>query len=231
MMSNLTSLNLPSDPLSVDSDEARARAKLVLTLRGLGIGDRAVLSAIERVPRRLFLSAAHHGLAYEDSSIPIECGQAVLAPSFVARIVQSLQIEAGQRILEVGTGSGYQAAVLAHLGAEVDSIDRYSTLASLARQRIAALKLSNVRIHKGDGLEGLKQNAPFHRIVLTGAVTEIPEALLSQLGPRGILIAPVGEPSAPQRLVRIIRGDDKDEQQVLEIVRMVSLTKGRSERL
>ncbi|MBD8878765.1 protein-L-isoaspartate(D-aspartate) O-methyltransferase [Roseibium polysiphoniae] len=230
-MTDLSPMQLPSDPLSVETDEVQARAQLVLALRGHGVGDRAVLSAIERVPRRLFLAAVHHSLAYEDSSLPIECGQVVLAPSFVARMAQALKLESGHRVLEVGTGSGYQAAVLAHLAGQVDSIDRYATLASLAGQRTAALKLSNVRIHVGDGMEGLKQKAPFDRIVLTGAVEEIPEALLSQLAPGGILMAPVGLSGKPQIMTRVTRGEDGDQSEDLEIVRMVSLIKGAAERL
>lgn len=224
-------LELPENPRAVDPDESQARAQLVLTLRGQGIGDRAVLSAIERVPRRLFLAAVHHGLAYEDASLPIECGQTVLAPSFVARIVQALQLTASHRVLEVGTGSGYQAAVLAHVAGEVESIDRYRTLANLAGQRIAALKLANVRTHHGDGLEGMKQKAPFDRIVLTGAVAEVPELLLRQLAPDGILIAPVGEAGQLQTLVRITRQEGGERREDLDTVRLVSLRPGRAEQL
>ncbi|WP_417670460.1 protein-L-isoaspartate(D-aspartate) O-methyltransferase [Roseibium sp.] len=230
-MNAVSSLKLPEDPGAVDQDEAQARAQLILTLRGQGISDRAVLSAMERVPRRLFLAAAHHPLAYEDSVLPIECGQVVLAPSFVARVVQALQVEERHRVLEIGTGSGYQAAILAHLAGSVDSIDRYRTLASLASQRTAALKLANVRVHDGDGLAGLKQRAPFDRIILTGAVSDVPEILLSQLAPDGVLIAPIGQPGEIQMLVRIRRSEGGDQREELEPVRMVALTAGRAEQL
>ncbi|WP_417683932.1 protein-L-isoaspartate(D-aspartate) O-methyltransferase [Roseibium sp.] len=227
-MSAMSSLKLPEDARAVDTDEAQARAQLILSLRGQGIGDRAVLSAVERVPRRLFLAAVHHQFAYEDSILPIECGQVVLAPSFVARIVQALRVEARHKVLEIGTGSGYQAAILAHVAGSVDSIDRYRTLATLAAQRTAALKLSNVRVHEGDGLDGLKARAPFDRIILTGAVNAVPEALLNQLAPDGILIAPVGDMGNVQQLTRITRDGDGLHVEELEPVRMIALTSGKA---
>jgi len=212
-------------------DEAEARASLVLGLRRSGIGARELLSAIERVPRRLFLSARHHELAYEDSPLPIECGQVVSAPSQVARAVQALNVGSGHSVLEVGTGSGYQAAILAHLAARVDTIDRYSTLAKLAHQRLAALKLSNVNVHHADGLAGLKARAPFDRIVVTGALEVIPEALLMQLAPGGILIAPIGQPRQPQVLTKIsFEGGDREDTELGQ-VRLVSLVAGRAQSL
>ncbi len=191
------------DASDVSSDEAEARAALVLTLRGRGIGDTAVLSAIERVPRRLFLAARHHKFAYDDSPLPIECGQIVSAPSRVAQVAQALELSRGLRVLEIGTGSGYQAAVLGLLAERVDSLDRFQTLAGLAAQRTAALKLGNVVIHHADGFNGLRQNAPYDRIVLTGAVHDIPPELMFQLGPQGILVAPIGPAGLPQRLIRL----------------------------
>ena len=218
------------EPVIVDQDEAQARAQLVLTLRGRGVGDRAVLSAIERVPRRLFLSAIHHGLAYEDSALPIECGQTVLSPSFVARVVQYLEVQKSHRVLEIGTGSGYQAAVLGHLGGEVHSIDRYRTLAELAGQRIAALKLPNVKIHHGDGLAGMGKRGPFDRIVLTGAVIEVPEVVMSLLSEDGLLIAPQGEPCSVQSLVRIRRTAGAYSRETLANgLRLTALVPGQAE--
>lgn len=222
----------PKDAAAVSADEAEARAGLILTLRRRGIGSRAVLSAIERVPRRLFLSARHHRLAYDDAAIPIECGQIVSAPSYVARVVEALELSPEHLVLEIGTGSGYQAAVLGHLAKEVDSLERYQTLVALAAQRISALKLTNVRIHQADGFKGFKQKAPFDRIVLSGAVEEIPAVLLEQLAPDGILIAPVGPAGKPQTLVRLRRTDKGDVLEEIEKnVRLVALTKGVAERL
>lgn len=224
-------LIVPEDATAVSAEEAEARAGLILALRRHGIGDRDVLAAIERVPRRLFLSSRHHSLAYEDLPIPIECGQSVSAPSHVARVVQALNLSQDHSVLEIGTGSGYQAAVLGHLAGSVASVDRYKTLVDLAVQRIAALKLRNVSLLHGDGLHGLKQKAPYDRIVLTGSVTEIPEDLPGQLAPGGILIAPIGAPGGEQVLTRFVSEAGGLRSERIKAVRMVSLTPGEAERL
>ena len=138
-------------------DEAEARAALVLALRQRGVGARNVLAAIERVPRRLFLSARHHSLAYEDAMLPIECGQIVSAPSIVAFTVQALAIDSSHVVLEIGTGSGYQAAVMSHLAAQVETLDRFATLTDLATRRFEALKLTNVKARQADGLSEFRQ--------------------------------------------------------------------------
>lgn len=220
------------DPAAVSADEAEARASLILGLRRRGIASLAVLSAIERVPRRLFLSARHHRLAYEDASIPIECGQIVSAPSYVARVAELLELTQESRVLEIGTGSGYQAAVLGHLAGEVESLERYRTLVELASQRTAAVKLRNVRIHHADGFKGLSENAPFDRIVLTGSVETVPEILTEQLAPGGILVAPIGPAGQPQTLTRLRRTDNGiAEEQIDPNIRLVALTKGLAEKL
>ncbi len=230
-MSGLVAAIAPEEAAAVSADEVEARAGLILALRRQGIGAHAVLSAIERVPRRLFLSARHHRLAYEDSLIPIECGQSVLAPSYVAMVVQALEIASDHSVLEVGTGSSYQAAVLGHLAARVESLERYRTLVELAEQRIAALRLRSVVIHHADGFAGMRSKAPYDRIVLNGAVKEIPEVLLEQLSHRGMLIAPVGAPDTVQQLVRIARTDAGDIRHVIGSARTVSLTPGLAKRL
>lgn len=212
-------------------DEAEARASFMLGLRRRGIGARDILSAIERVPRRLFLSARFHGLAYEDSSLPIECGQVVSAPSHVAKVVQALEIQPRHRILEIGTGSGYQSAILGHLAGRVDTVDRYQTLVGLAEQRIAALKLGNVFVHHNDGLLGLKQKAPFDRIVLNGAVEGVSEELLGQLAPDAILVAPVGAAGETQELVKLSRISGKFAKTTIGEVRAVSLIGGKASQL
>lgn len=224
-------LIVPEDATAVSAEEAEARAGLILALRRRGIGDRDVLAAIERVPRRLFLSSRHHSLAYEDLPLPIECGQSVSAPSHVARVVQALSLSQDHSVLEVGTGSGYQAAVLGHLAGAVVSIDRYRTLIDLAVQRIAALKLRNVSLLHADGLAGLQQKAPYDRIVLTGSVTAVPEELTGQLAPGGILVAPIGDPGGEQVLTRFISEAGVLRSERIETVRVVSLTPGEAERL
>jgi protein-L-isoaspartate(D-aspartate) O-methyltransferase len=207
-------------------DEAEARASLVLALRQRGVSAREVLSAIERVPRRLFLSARHHGLAYEDAALPIECGQTVSAPSLVAFTVQALNIEPGNAILEIGTGSGYQAAVLAHMAERVETLDRFATLTDLATRRFAALKLENVKAWQTDGFEGLKQKGLYDRIVVNAAVDSIPDTWVQQLKPGGFLIAPVGKANELQSLIRFQKTENVMTAETLLTVRTVMLRPG-----
>ena len=207
-------------------DEAEARAALVLGLRQRGVGAREVLAAIERVPRRLFLSARHHGLAYEDAALPIECGQTVSAPSLVAFTVQALGLTDAHAVLEVGTGSGYQAAVMAHVAARVETLDRYSTLVDLASRRFAALKLQNVKAWQTDGFEGLKQKGLYDRIVVTAAVEAIPDSWVQQLKPGGLLVAPVGKENQVQSLIRFQKTENVMTAETLTTVRTVMLRRG-----
>lgn len=207
-------------------DEAEARASLVLGLRRRGIASTDVLSAIERLPRRLFLAARHHKLAYEDVVLPMECGQTMSAPSDVAFAIQALDLKPGQTVLEIGTGSGYQTAVLAQLARHVYSLERYQTLIKLAEQRLAALKQGNVSVWHLDGLAGLTKKAPFDRIILNGAVSEIPDQLMAQLGPGGIMIAPLGPAGAAQSLVRLTKSDGVAASKPLADVRSICLTPG-----
>ncbi len=207
-------------------DEAEARAALVLGLRRRGIATVGVLSAIERLPRRLFLAARYHKLAYEDVALPMECGQTMSSPSDVAFAIQALDVQPGQMVLEVGTGSGYQTAVLAELTGHVYSLERYQTLIKLAEQRLAALKQDNVSLIHCDGLHGLEKKAPFDRVILNGAVTEIPDRLMAQLRPGGILVAPLGAPGSAQSLVRLTKSDGVAASKTLGEIRTISLMPG-----
>ncbi|PVB63803.1 protein-L-isoaspartate O-methyltransferase [Labrenzia sp. 011] len=212
-------------------DEAEARAALVLGLRRRGIGAREVLAAIERVPRRLFLSARHHGLAYEDAALPIECGQTVSAPFLVAFTVQALGLAPEHAVLEIGTGSGYQAAIMAHLAARVETLDRFATLTDLATRRFAALRLENVKARQVDGLDGLRQKGPYDRIVVTAAVESVPESWIQQLKPGGILIAPIGKAKQPQSLKRFHKTENDTTAETLMSVRTVMLQPGLAKKL
>ncbi|WP_422376297.1 protein-L-isoaspartate(D-aspartate) O-methyltransferase [Roseibium sp.] len=207
-------------------DEAEARAALTLALRQRGVGARDVLTAIERVPRRLFLSARHHGLAYEDTALPIECGQSISAPSLVAFAVQSLGLSKEHAVLEIGTGSGYQAAVMAHLAARVETLDRFATLKDLAARRFAALKLENVKARQADGFDGLKQKGPFDRIIVTAAVETVPDSWVQQLKPGGYLLAPVGSSKQVQSLIRFQKADGVMTAETLMSLRTVMLQRG-----
>ncbi|WP_417691744.1 protein-L-isoaspartate O-methyltransferase family protein [Roseibium sp.] len=230
-------------------EERETRASFVLGLRSRGIGDRQVLGAIERVPRRLFLAAIYHRLAYQDAAVPIECGQSAIAPSDVARRAQALDVQSGHRVLEIGTGSGYQTAVLSHLAGEVHSIERFSGLMDLAGQRLAALKLTNLKLYHGDGLaapdhEGWPKvgegdrpvpvgaGVKYDRIIVNGAWPEIPKTLRALLKPGGILLMPVGQTSSLQELTRFRAPVDQSESDLIEVldrIRSISLIRGRAE--
>lgn len=182
---------------------------LVMELRGQGISDPRVLSAIERTPRELFVEEPFQATAYENIALPIACGQTISQPYIVAYMTEMLAVERQHRVLEIGTGSGYQAAVLAPLCRMAYTIERHWPLLKTAEARFKALKLHNVVVRHADGLEGWPEQAPFDRILLAAAVSEIPPALTDQLKPGGILIAPLSEPGLFERnsqyLVKIIR--------------------------
>lgn len=211
--------------------EREACLGLILQLRSHGIRNARVLSAIERVPRRLFLTARQHILAYVDTQLPIECGQSSHSPSTVALLLQHLDVRESDTVLEVGTGSGYQTALLSQLAATVVSLERYRTLLNLARQRLATLKAGNALVHLADGLEGWEEEAPFDRIVLSGSVAEIPAALKQQLAEDGILVAAVGAPGQPQALMRVERRDGGFSEKEVARVRFVPLSAGIANRL
>lgn len=208
-----------------------ATAELILELRKQGIRDNKVLSALERVPRRLFLSAASHKLAYADRALPIECGQTISAPSVVALMSEKLSIEPHHRILEIGTGSGYQTAILAMLAEQVYTVERYRTLIELAEQRLATLRVTNVSFNQGDGYEGMAEKAPFDRILVTAAAPEIPKQLADQLVSHGVMVIPVGPAGGVQQLLRVVRRGSRFEEERICAVRFVPMVPGVAGRL
>lgn len=173
-----------------------------------GIRDEAVLRAMQAVPREEFVPAAERGRAYSDRPLPIGEGQTISQPYIVALMSSLARITPGQRVLEIGTGSGYQAAVLAELDAEVFSIELLPGIAARAETTLHALGYDEIHLRVGDGYLGWPEAAPFDRIVVTAAPPEIPQALLDQLAPTGRLVAPVGPDPWSQRLVVAIRGED-----------------------
>ncbi len=211
--------------------DREATAALILRLRSQGIRNTRLLSAIERVPRRLFLSAALQRHAGEDTAMPIECGQTISQPSLVARMTDALDVAATHKVLEVGTGSGFQAAILGLMAGEVHSIERYRTLVDLARERLASLRIGSVRVHHGDGLEGLAEHAPYDRIIVTASGPEIPRVLLDELAEDGKLIMPRGPKGSLQQLVLIEKRDGRLSEKVLAEVRFVPLVEGTASRL
>jgi protein-L-isoaspartate(D-aspartate) O-methyltransferase len=197
-----------------------------LTLRRRGISDQAVLRAMEEVPREIFVDPADRSDAYFDTALGIACGQTISQPFVVAYMTEQLQIQKHHRVLEIGTGSGYQAAVLARLCGQVVSIERYRTLADVARARLATLGYDNVEVILGDGFDVPASAGNFDRIMVTAAMEQIPEVLAQRLEPAGILIAPVGPHQGTQTLVRLSRTETGFDRKELVDVRFVPALPG-----
>ncbi|GAB4072656.1 protein-L-isoaspartate(D-aspartate) O-methyltransferase [Ancylobacter sonchi] len=218
-----------TDSGDIDEKEATARAALLLSLRQRGLRDRNILRAMEQVPRQLFIAPAFRHLAWSDQALPIECGQSISQPSLVARMTEALDPGPQHRVLEIGTGSGYQAAVLAHLAGRVITLERFRTLAAEARARLKALGLTNVDVVVEDGRYGYLAASPYDRIMITAAVREVPPALLAQLNHGGVLVAPLGDPDGTQILTRIVSTPEGLERRELGRVRFVPLLPGVAE--
>ena len=216
--------------MSVGGPDARL-ARLVLGLRSQGISDPAVLGAIEKTPRELFTEDLFKERAWEDQALPIACGQTISQPYIVALMTQALTLEPRARVLEIGTGSGYQTAVLSRLSRLVYSVERYRTLLREAENRFKALQLTNVITRFGDGGEGWPEQAPFDRIIVTAAAPAEPKALLGQLKPSGVLVAPVGK-GPVQHLIRYAGdGEGGFRTEILCEVRFVPLLDGVAKEL
>jgi len=197
-----------------------------LNLRRRGISDQAVLRAMEEVPREVFVEPADQGYAYRDSALGIACGQTISQPFVVAYMTEQLQLQRQHRVLEIGTGSGYQAAILSRLCSHVLTVERYRTLADSARARLQKLGYDNVEVLLGDGYDIPAGAGTFDRIIVTAAMEQIPEALLERLEPGGILIAPVGPHHGTQTLVRVTRTDAGFDRRELVDVRFVPALPG-----
>ena len=197
-----------------------------LTLRRRGISDQAVLRTMEEVPREAFVERGDAAYAYRDSALGIECGQTISQPFVVAYMTEQLGVQKSHRVLEIGTGSGYQAAVLSRLAREVVSIERYRTLADGARKRLARLGYDNVEVILGDGYELPDTIGTFDRIIVTAAMESIPDRLLERLEPGGVLIAPVGPHHGIQTLVRVVKTDAGFDRRELVDVRFVPALPG-----
>jgi protein-L-isoaspartate(D-aspartate) O-methyltransferase len=209
-----------------DSTSAPKKLRLIMELRRGGIGDARVLSAIERIPRELFVPATFADQAYENVALPIGHGQTVSQPLVVAHMTEALEIGARHKVLEIGTGSGYQAAVLAKLCRRVYSIERHRELLREAEQRLAKLRIHNVTLRFGDGTKGWPEQAPFDRIIVTAAALELPAVLADSLAIGGVLVAPVGEDRRDQQLLRIRRQETGFTTEELGAVRFVPLVAG-----
>ena len=201
------------------------KAKLLMTLRAQAIMQPDILSAIETIPRELFIPENLHAHAYENVSLPIGHKQTISQPYIVAVMTQALELKNSHRVLEIGTGSGYQAAILSRLSRRVYTLERLRPLMVSAEKRLKTLQISNITYRHGDGAKGWPEAAPFDRIIITCRVTEIPTLLLDQLKVRGILIAPVG-PSGKEELVRVKREAEGFERKSLMPVRFVPMLAG-----
>jgi protein-L-isoaspartate(D-aspartate) O-methyltransferase len=212
-------------------DDSVGRMQFLLTLRRRGIGDAAVLRAMDSVPREYFVESQFLDQAYTDRALPIACGQTISQPYVVAYMTEQLGVRPHHRVLEVGTGSGYQAAILSRLAQEVISIERFRTLAEAARTRIETLGYRNVEVRVGDGLAGAPERAPFDRIIITAASETVPEPLAGQLSEQGVMVLPLGPHAGPQYLVKLTKSEGHTRQEELIAVRFVPLLPGQAREL
>ena len=201
-------------------------ARLIMELRGEGVSDQRVLAAIERTPRELFVPPALKEQAYANVALPIGESQTISQPLVVGLMTQALDVRERDKVLEIGTGSGYQAAVLARLCRRVFTVERHRSLLRAAEERFRALRLNNVTTLYGDGTKGWPEQAPFDRIIVTAAAADVPRTLLESLAPDGILVAPVGPERGEQQLLRIRRTAGGFATEELGPVRFVPLVEG-----
>ena len=207
-------------------DNATLKMQFLFSLRKAGVVDKNVLDAMERIDRKNFINGVFSEKAYDDTPLPIACGQTISQPTVVGLMTQALQVTSRDKVLEVGTGSGYQAAILSLLARRVYTVERYSLLVNNATKVFQKLNISNVTTILADGGHGLEQQAPFDRIIVTAASDDPPALLLSQLKIGGIMIIPVGQSDNIQNLIKIAKTDGGYEYQDLQTVRFVPLVAG-----
>ncbi len=207
-------------------DPATRKMAFVYALRSKGVTDARVLNAMEKVDRGAFVRGTFEYRAYDDMPLPIPCGQTISQPSVVGRMTQALQVGPRDTVLEIGTGSGYQAAILSHLARRVYTVDRHRRLAEAAEARLRALDLANVTVFTADGSYGLPGQAPFDRILVTAAAEDPPGPLLAQLRVGGIMVVPVGQSDTVQTLIKAVRTETGIDYEELTPVRFVPLLEG-----
>jgi protein-L-isoaspartate(D-aspartate) O-methyltransferase len=210
----------------VEAGLIQKKLRLLMELRGAGIGDARVLSAVEKTPREKFVPASFEDQAYENVALPIGNGQTVSQPYVVALMTERLEIGERHKVLEIGTGSGYQTAVLACLCRRVFTIERHRELLRDAERRFDELRLRNIVCRFGDGTKGWPEQAPYQRVIVTAAAARVPSTLIDGLAPGGVLVAPIGENHRDQQLVRVRRGEDGFSTEELGLVRFVPLVPG-----
>jgi protein-L-isoaspartate(D-aspartate) O-methyltransferase len=206
--------------MNLPLDDREGFAAFLLRLRGQGAVPKALIAAFEATPRRGFLNGQYHSIAWSDGMLPIECGEAIEGADLQAAVIASLAIESGNRVLEIGTGSGYTAAVMSRLAARVVSIDRYKTLTEQAKQRFEALGIGNVVVRQADGSSGLANEGPFDRIVAWAAFDILPRFLHDKLSSGGIVIAPIGPEEGEQVLAKLTKVGSRFEREDIGTVRL-----------
>lgn len=209
-----------------DLSDAERKMQFLYALRSKGVTDKRVLSAMEAIDRGPFIRGIFADRAYEDMPLPIACGQTISQPSVVGIMTQALNITPRDKVLEVGTGSGYQAAVLSRLARRVYSVDRHSRLVREARALFQTMNLTNITTITADGSFGLPDQAPFDRILVTAAAEDPPGTLIDQLKPGGIMVIPVGQSDAVQHLIVARKTADGLDYEELRQVRFVPLLEG-----
>ncbi|ODT31150.1 MAG: protein-L-isoaspartate O-methyltransferase [Kaistia sp. SCN 65-12] len=212
--------------MTLASDEREGFAAFLLRLRGKGTAPKALIAAFEATPRAGFVSGHYHAVAWSERMLPIECGEALEGADVQAAVIAALAIEPGSRVLEIGTGSGYTAAVMARLAGRVVTIDRYRTLADQARQRFEALGIANAIARQADGSNGLPGEGPFDRIVAWAAFDSLPRFLLDQLSSGGIVIAPIGPEEGEQVLAKLTKVGSRFEREDIGTVRLQPILPG-----
>lgn len=208
------------------TDAAERQMAFLFALRQRGVIDKRVLEAMEKVDRGAFVKGLFSERAYEDTPLPIACGQTISQPSVVGLMTQALDVQPRHKVLEVGTGSGYQAAVLSHLARRVYTVDRHKRLVTEAQAVFDALGLTNITAFPADGSRGLPEQAPFDRILVTAAAEDPPGPLLAELKTGGIMVVPVGQSDTVQTLIKVTRTETGFDYDELRPVRFVPLVEG-----
>lgn len=203
------------------------KLQFIFNLRQANIIDEKLLTIMETIPRDHFINNSFADFVFDDSALPIECGQIATQPSIIGLMVQALQVTPRCKILEVGTGSGYQTAILAKLGRRVYSIERHRKLSILAREKISGLSLSNYTVICGDGTMGLKEQQPFDRIIISGALEDIPNPLMKQLKPDGILVTPIGGKEPIQTIVKVENNNNNNHYTELKKIKFLPIIEGK----
>lgn len=205
---------------------AERKMQFMFALRSKGVTDMRVLTAMEKVDRGLFVKGLFADRAYEDTPLPIPCGQTISQPSVVGLMTQVLNVSPRDKVLEVGTGSGYQAAILSHLARRVYTVERHRRLVAETQKLFQELDLANVTVLAADGSFGLPEQAPFDRIIVTAAAEDAPGPLLAQLKVGGIMVLPVGQSDAVQSMIKVERTEDGYDYEEIRPVRFVPLVEG-----